>query len=108
MMEFIAALIFIAASYFEFGNSPMNSFVLLVIAALYLKGFLLKKDSYVLVGSLIALIFAVLSTLALLASYANSAILGEEFKLRFELGIIGYIGLAFLKGRRGYVQSKIV
>ena len=108
MIEFFAAVLFILASIFQFQTSPMDSFVLALISALYFKGLISRKGSYVIVASLIAVIFAVLTTLVIFADYANSIISGEEFKFKLELGILGYVGLVFLKLRHRYVQGKVV
>ncbi len=108
MIELAVAVLFTLTSFFEFFRSPMDSFVLAVIAALYFKGCFSRRGSYIIVASLLAVVFAILTTLVIIANYANSLILGEEFKFKLELGIIGYLSLIFLKNRHRYVQGKIV
>jgi len=67
----------------------MNAFVLLVIGLTFLKGFTIKRKSYGLVASMIAVIFAFLMTLVLLA-------VGS-----FSYGVLGYLALpAFVWYRR--------
>ena len=67
----------------------MNAFVLLVIGLTFLKGFTIKRKSYGFVASMIAVIFAFLMTLVLLA-------VGS-----FSYGVLGYLALpAFVWYRR--------
>jgi len=68
----------------ELPRNPMNAFVLFVIAGTFLKGFVVKKKSYGFVASLLAVSFAVLSTLVLLAT-------GE-----FCFGMFGYVTIPIL------------
>jgi len=66
----------------------MNSFVLLVIALTFLKGVLVKRDSYGFVASILAVSFAFLSTLVLLAT-------GD-----FSYGLFGYLTLPSILNRK--------
>ncbi|RLI77964.1 hypothetical protein DRP07_11555 [Archaeoglobales archaeon] len=75
--------------------NPINAFVLFVIAFVYLRGFQ-KGKSYIYTASLIAAIFASISILTILASYADSLLLGEEFELSFEWSLLGVFALPIL------------
>ncbi len=72
----------------------MNAFVLLVVAITFLKGFIVRRKSYGFVASMIAVIFAILMTLVLLA-------VGS-----FSYGILGYLALpAFIWYRKNIEQT---
>ena len=66
----------------------MNSFVLVVVSLTFLKGFLVGRRSYGFVASILAIAFAVLSTLVLLAT-------GE-----FSYGLFGYIAIPSILNRK--------
>ena len=70
--------------------NPINAFVLFVIALTYFRG-IQRGKSYIFSASLIATTFALLSLLTLIASYVNSLLLGEEFKLSLEWSLAGLI-----------------
>jgi len=104
-MIVIVAIIFAIASFLEFFVSPMDSFVLALISALYVKSIVARKESYLLVASLMAFVFAILSTLVVLAEIANYTIFGNVLELKSEYGLVGYIGVIFLRKWKN-VQGK--
>jgi len=61
------------------GGMIVNAFVLGTITATFLKGLIVKKNSYILVASLIALVFSALTIMVYLASES------------FSYGIFGFI-----------------
>jgi len=63
------------------GGMLMNAFVLGTITATFLKGLVVKKDSYQLVASLIAAAFSALTILVYLASGS------------FSYGILGFVAV---------------
>ena len=65
------------------GGMLMNAFVLGTVTATYLKGLIVKKDSYKFVASLIASAF---STLAILVYLASGS---------FSYGIFGFIAVPY-------------
>ncbi len=67
------------------GGSLINAFVLATIAATYLKGILVKRESYPMVASLIAVAFSVLMFLAYLASGS------------FSFAIFGIVAFPYLR-----------
>ncbi len=89
------ATIFLALSALEFGRSVMNSFVLLVISATFLKGFFKGKDSYGFVASIMAIAFAFLSTLLFLEG-------------TFCYGLFGYVTVpALFRHGKGILNHRI-
>ncbi len=56
-------LVFTLLTVLEVRTSPLNAFVLLTVAATYLKGGIVRRVSYEIVASLIASIFAFLELL---------------------------------------------
>ncbi len=71
------AVFFAILAVLEVRNSVINAFVLITIAAIFLKGAIVRKKSYELVGSMLATVFGVLMILAYLATREFSfAILG--------------------------------
>lgn len=65
------------------GGMLMNAFVLGTITATFLKGLVVKKDSYQLVASLIAVAFSALAILVYLASGI------------FSYGILGFVAVPY-------------
>ncbi len=90
-------LFFILLGIKEAQINLINSFVLFVIAFVYLRGFQRGK-SYIYAASLIAVVFASISVLTVVASYANSLLLGEGFKFNLEWSLLGLISFPFLLG----------
>ena len=82
-------VLFVVIAWFEAKKSFMNTFVLLVIAMTFFKGFIVKKKSYGFVASMIAIIFAILMTLVFLATGS------------FSYGIFGYLALPAFVWYRG-------
>ncbi len=79
LLEILSAL-----NLFDFkGGMLMNAFVLGTITATFLKGLVVKKDSYQLVASLIAAAFSALTILVYLASGS------------FSYGIFGFIAVPY-------------
>lgn len=75
--------------------NPINSFVLLTIALIYLRGYRRGK-SFIYTASLIAVIFALISILTLVASFINSIILNEPCYCKIDYGLAGIIALPLL------------
>jgi len=99
-MSLALALIFMALAVLEARNSVLNTFVLLTIAATYFKG-AKKGYAYMMAASLIAVCFAAVSGLSMLASVINATFF--EGQKSFEVGIVGFVSLIpLLKLRRGH------
>ncbi len=75
------AVFFAILAILEIKNSVIDAFVLLTIAATFLKGAIVKKKSYELVGSMLATVFGVLMILAYMATK------------EFSFGILGVVTL---------------
>ncbi len=85
-------------------NSLLNAFVLLTIAAIYLRGGTSKSKTYTFAASLLAVCFATLSALAMLASAIDATFFDGSF--RVETGIFGFLSLPLLERlRRGGGKS---
>ncbi len=67
VLAILLTIYFAALSVLEFKSSVLNSFVLATITVIYLKGAIKRRDSYVLVASLIASCFSILMVLVYLA-----------------------------------------
>ena len=87
--------LFIFLGIAEVSINPVNAFVLFVIALVYFRGHQ-KGKSYVYTASLIAVVFAIISILALIASYIDCMILNETYEWELEFGLAGIIALPLL------------
>ncbi len=89
MVGLIYGIIFVLLALLELRNNLLNSFVLFTISAIFFKGFLVSKDNYYFVGTILAIVFAILMTLVFVSN------------LTFSYGVFGYITLPyFFKLRR--------
>lgn len=79
----------------EISINPINAFVLFVIALVYFRGYQRGK-SFIYTASLIAVIFAIISILALMASCINCVVLNEPYEWKLDYGLAGIIALPLL------------
>ena len=96
MISLVMAVFFAILSFLEFTINPVNSFVLFTIALVYLRGYK-KGISFVYTASLIAIIFALISFLTLVASLIDSIILNEPCVCKFDYGLAGVVSLPLLR-----------
>jgi len=68
LVGLIYGILFFILALIEVKKSIPNSFVLFTISAIFLKGFIVSKENYYFVGTLIAIIFALLSLLVFFAT----------------------------------------
>uniref|UniRef100_A0A7C4S5D7 Uncharacterized protein n=1 Tax=Geoglobus ahangari TaxID=113653 RepID=A0A7C4S5D7_9EURY len=83
MVGLIYGLLFLILALIEIKINILNSFVLFTISAIFLKGAVKSKENYYFVGALIAIIFAVLSLLVLIAT------------ADFSYGLFGFFALPY-------------
>jgi len=94
MLNLVFALLFASLALIEAKNSLLNAFVLFTIATTYFRGWRKKSKAYTATASILALCFASLSMLIMLAYAVNAAFFGEAFK--FETGIVGFVTIPLL------------
>ena len=93
----IMAAFFMLLALLELKVNVVNSFVLFTISVVYLRGYT-QGNGFIFTASLIAVIFALISLLTLLASIFDSLILNEpNYKLDYSLA--GLIALPLLRRR---------
>ena len=95
ILGIVMSLIFLLLGVMEASTNPINAFVLFVTALIFFRS-IQRGESYIFSASLVASTFALLSLLTLIASYANSLLLGEEFRLSFEWALVGLVCLPML------------
>ena len=83
MVGLIYGILFLILALIEIKRNIPNSFVLFTISAIFLKGAAKSKENYYFVGSLIAIIFAVLSFLVFIAT------------TEFSYGLFGFFALPY-------------
>jgi len=79
----------------EISINPVNAFVLFVIALIYFRGHQKGKSS-IYTASLIAVIFATISILALIASCINCVVLNEPYEWKLDYSLAGIIALPLI------------
>jgi hypothetical protein len=73
----------------EIWNNLFNAFTLFTISAIFLKGFIVKREGYYIAGSILGLIFGLLLFLVLVSSLIS----GE---IKFSYGIFGLCTIPYL------------
>ncbi len=88
MIGLVFGIFFAIMALLELKSSIFNAFVLFTISATFLKGFIVKKENYYFVASIIALAFAILMLLVFLAGNGLS------------YGLAGFVTLPYIAMRR--------
>ena len=92
-ISIVMSAIFVLAGVMETSINLINAFTLLVIAIVYFRGYQ-KGISYTYTASLIAVIFALLSLLVLIASFVDNLLVGTGLSLSWSL--IGFVSLPLI------------
>jgi len=91
----LMAVFFSVLAIAELTINPVNSFVLFTIALVYLRSYK-KGNSFVYVASIMAVLFAMISLLTLVASFLDSMILNEPCVCKLDYGLAGFVSLPLL------------
>ncbi len=92
----VMSILFTILGVLEIEVNAVNAFVLFVVALVYLRGYWRGK-SFIYAASLIAFVFALISILALIASFVNCLVLDEPIKWVFDYSLAGVATLPLLK-----------
>ncbi len=89
-------LLFLALSILEFFNSIPDSFVLFTISITFAYS-IRRGEVYALAASIIAIAFAILSTLSIFSSLISYFVLHSNFSVKSQLGVFGFTTLPLLR-----------
>ncbi len=96
MLGLILSLVFLVLALITARENALDALVLVVVAATYFKGWRKGSRGYLYAATILAVIFATLCLLILIANVIDAVVTGESLELKLNPGIVGFITLPLL------------